>query len=151
MGHLLFLTLSLVLSACVGAPPSSSPPASRLIAASPEDTRRRIELVLVSVGLVPKATQAGFQASRHPLPESWAECPVLLVGDWGGRSDWAKPQDSNGTLVVSIQPAGNQSEVSVATTFTATYSDPFRNVPVTGPCRSTGELERLLFDGLTGI
>jgi hypothetical protein len=77
----------------------------------------------------------------------WAWCePARVVERFGDarRIDRARPVDRSLALTLDLQERPGGTEVTLETRFTETQIDPFRNLPLTQRCRSTGELERSL-------
>ena len=58
----------------------------------------------------------------------------------------ARPQSRAAELRVTLTPVAAGTQVSLATSFEATYHHRYRNTPFTAACASTGALERTLLD-----
>jgi hypothetical protein len=145
---------TVLLAACATAPPTPPPPSGTTVAAPADEVRDRIERAMRELGLAPEATPGGLRAGfRGGTADRWSACPRLLVEDRTEgfpRSDWASPQAREGAVTVGLSPAGEQTIVTVSGRFEATYTDRFRNLPVSGRCGSTGELERALLGAAAG-
>jgi hypothetical protein len=77
----------------------------------------------------------------------WAWCERARVVERFGdarRLDRARPVDRSLALTIDLEERPGGTEVTLETRFTETQIDPFRNLPLTQRCRSTGELERSL-------
>jgi hypothetical protein len=150
----LALLAPLVAAACAGGSAPIPLEAERTVAAPPEVVRQRVEQVLRGLGLSPVAGIAGLEADLgSPGLRGWAFCPMRLVHDRTvdvRRADWAEAGASDGILSVTFRPVGEGTHVRVAMRSAATYRDIYRNLPVGGACRSTGEIERRVLEAAGG-
>lgn len=153
--HLATLAVLLPLAACATAPSAPPPPSGATVAAPAEEVRGRLERAMRGLGLAPEASSGRLRASfRGGAAQTWSDCPRIVIEDRTenvNRSDWASPQAREGAVTVGVAPAGGeQTAVTVSARFAATYTDRYRNLPVEGRCRSTGELERALLGAAAG-
>jgi hypothetical protein len=143
----------LLLAACAttSAPPV---PTTRTVAAPEGQVRDRIAAALRDLGLPPEPTRSGVQAvARGSASRDWADCRLALISSYqddAPRHQWESPGARQARIEVSLAPAGSGTRVSVEPRFSATYRDPFRNLPVERGCASTGALERRLLDAAGG-
>jgi hypothetical protein len=141
----LLVALTATLSCC--APPASpSPPIerTRTVAAAPEEVRARLDEELRSLGFT--AGAEGSWARTTGLPVSWADCRTIVIGggETGGQRSHARPLSRAAEVRPTLIPSAGGTQLTIATSFEATYHHRFRNLPFTAACASTGELERAL-------
>jgi hypothetical protein len=147
--------LATALAACATTPPPPPPPSGATAAAPVGEVRGRVERAMRELGLAPESSPGGLRADfGGGAARPWSDCPRILIDDRTEnvvRSDWAEPQAREGQVTIGLSPAGEQRTiVTVSGRFAATYTDRYRNLPVSGRCRSTGELERALLQAATG-
>ena len=83
----------------------------------------------------------------------WADCERARVIDRTSNSPRprrARPISRDLALEVAVRETAVGAEVQPVARFTEQQNDPWRNLPFTQPCRSTGVLERALLDSLGG-
>lgn len=148
------LVLAALLGGCQTAPPTFEVPRGQSYAEDKEAVWQRARAVLAAQGLEVRREDfaAGrIEARREGFSDrGWARCERARVVDRGDSRgiDWARPRDRDLALIVDLEERGGETEVTLEASFTETQIDPFRNLPLTQRCRSTGELERSLLAGL---
>jgi hypothetical protein len=83
----------------------------------------------------------------------WAHCERARVRDHSSNSarpTRARPLSRDLALQVTVRDSAAGTEVEPVAQFTEQQVNPYRNLPFTQPCRSTGALERALLDSLGG-
>lgn len=132
--------------------------AETTVPAAPEVVVARIDAALRQLSLVPVGpVQPGLPIEargQRISPPGWADCPDAQVRDPFAealRVRTASPGNVSSSATVVVRPAANgSSSVSVRATHEATYINAFTNNPEQRPCRSTGELERVLLAAAAG-
>lgn len=125
------------------------------IAASPEAVRARFVPALRQMGftVVQEGEQNGrIVATTRALSPAAAYCRRVIITDTQSdflRSDWSSARSVSGEVVVELEPAAGATAVRISTDLTGLYHDRYRNLPVSRPCPSTGELERRLLTTAT--
>ncbi|HMR31657.1 MAG TPA: hypothetical protein PKA13_14660 [Geminicoccaceae bacterium] len=144
------ICLATVLAACATAPPAPPIETVRSVSGTPDEARERIQAAASGLGLAAQAEPGpGLRLASTGAPPEWADCPTIVIrsdGEVVNRVDFAAPQARMAEVSVGLVPAGQGTTVSLSPSFSATYRDIFRNLPRTGPCASTGVLERTLLD-----
>jgi hypothetical protein len=141
------------LGGCATPPPPPEVDLTQVVADSPDAVLPRAETVLVALGLsvVEVDPAAGrLQAQQQDLGETaWAQCPDPVVYDSDGersRRGSARALDLDLVLRATRQQDG--SAVALRPHFERTYLNSFTNLEFTRRCRSTGALERAIFERL---
>ena len=83
----------------------------------------------------------------------WADCErawVINRTSDSPRPRRARPLSRDLALEVAVRETSVGAEAQPVARFTEQQNDPWRNLPFTQPCRSTGVLERALLDSLGG-
>jgi hypothetical protein len=95
-----------------------------------------------------------IHAERTDYQDSgWAHCERAWVTDRSSssrRPRRARPISRDLALEVAVRDSALGAEVQPVARFTEQQHNPWRNLPFTQPCRSTGVLERALLDSLGG-
>ena len=81
----------------------------------------------------------------------WADCERAWVTNRSSESPRprrARPLSRDLALAVAVRETSVGAEAQPVARFTEQQNDPWRNLPLTQPCRSTGVLERALLDAL---
>jgi hypothetical protein len=84
----------------------------------------------------------------------WADCERARVIDRTSNSRRprrARPISRDLALEVAVRESAVGAAVQPVARFTEQQHDPWRNLPFTQPCRSTGVLERALLNSLGGM
>ena len=80
---------------------------------------------------------------------AWAQCTDELAYDPDGdRRRQAPARELDLDLALGVSREQNGSAVTLRPRFERTYLNSFTNLEFTRPCRSTGELERTIFERL---
>lgn len=143
------LCVAALLAACATTPPPPPVETIRTVAGTPGEVRDRLQAAAGSLGLAARAEGTGLRLSRSGVPADWADCPTMVVRNHDDdvvRIDFAAPQARAAEIGVGLTPSGEGTVVSLSPSFSATYRDIYRNLPRTGPCTSTGLVERALLD-----
>lgn len=143
----------LLLAACATAPATPTVPTTRTVAAPVDQVRQKVVTAVRDSGLMPETTPTGVLAvARGSASPDWADCRLALFSwdqdDGPPRSSWQSPQARQARVAVSLTPEGQGTRVSVSPQFSATYSDPYRSLPVEQGCISTGALESRLLGAI---
>jgi hypothetical protein len=139
--------LVLALAACVPpAPPPGPPP--------PVQTTTSLDLVAARQALEERLQAEGFDVDRAvgglvatTTDARFVACEPMMMQERGSsatRSHIARPDRVTATASIRIEEAGPRTRLSWGTAFSGSYLNRFDNRRVEAPCRSTGELERLL-------
>jgi hypothetical protein len=83
--------------------------------------------------------------------DGWADCErawVINRSSDSPRPRRARPLSRDLALEVVVRQTSVGAEAQPVARFTEQQNDPWRNLPLTQPCRSTGVLERALLDPL---
>lgn len=144
------ICLAAILAACAATPPAPPAETVRTVSGTPDEVRGRLQEAASRLGLGAQA-EAGtdLRLVRAGAPAEWADCPTIVIrsqGETVNRVDFAAPQARAAEMRVGIVQAGQGTTVSLSPSFSASYHDIYRNLPRTGPCTSTGVLERALLD-----
>jgi hypothetical protein len=147
----LLMLAALVVGGCQTAPPAFEVPRGQSYSQDKAAVWQRTLAFLGGQGIEVRREDlaAGrIEAELDGFTErGWAWCEPARVVDRSSDSrgiDRARPVDRDLALIVDLEERGGATEVTLEASFTETQIDPFRNLPLTQRCRSTGELERSL-------
>jgi hypothetical protein len=127
------------------APPPGPPPPLR--------TTTSLDLETARTTLTERLMAQGFSVDREvgslvvrSTDPRFSACPVISVSELGrrDRSRLTRPDRTTATAVVRSEAAGARTLLTWQTSFSGSYLNRFDNLRFEEPCRSTGELERLL-------
>ena len=111
------------------------------------EVRSRITAELTRLGFTPTSGGGSvIEATVATAPDDWASCGPTLVG--GGGPDesrrMAVAETERGAVRVELTPAGDGTEIDVATEFTGSYRNPITSYRFDRSCRSNGVVESRL-------
>ncbi len=120
----------------------------------PMRTTTSLDLETARLALTERLTQDGLEVEQRlggltvtGTDDRFTACAPIVISDVRGgnhRSRLTRPDRTTATAVVRIEAAGARTLLSWQASFSGSYLNRFDNLRFEAPCRSTGELERLL-------
>jgi hypothetical protein len=148
------LAASLVLAALVAAcqpapPPGPPPPRQTTTSLDLQAARTTLTERLVALGFTVEADVGGLRV-RSADPR-FMRCDALKLRPRGSESEQSRltrADRTTTTAAIRIEAAGARTRLSWEPRFSGSYLNRLDNIRFDNPCRSTGELERLLATAL---
>ena len=136
----------LALTACQppAAPPGPPPPVGTTTSLDLDSARMALAERLLALGFSVDRDVGGLSA--RTTDTRFSACPAIWVSELG-RRDRRRLVEADRTLAtatIRIEEAGPRTRLGWQTRFSGSYLNRFDNNRFEAPCRSTGELERLL-------
>lgn len=141
------------LGACASPPPAPQVDLTQIVAGPPDAVLERSQVALSGLGLViidvdPDAGQVRAQKQNVEETE-WAQCANAVAFDPDGdRRRRADERELDLDLLLSATHQGDGTAVALRPRFERTYLNSFTNLEFTRRCRSTGAVEREIFERL---
>jgi hypothetical protein len=145
-GAAVALVFAMLLGACQPPSPPPGPP-------PPVRTTTSLDLEGARTTLAERLLAQGFSVDRkvgglvvRSSDARFAACPAIWVSELG-RRDRRRLVEADRTLAtatIRIEEAGPRTRLGWQTSFSGSYLNRLDNIRFEAPCRSTGELERLL-------
>ena len=125
-------------------PPGPPPPARTTTSLDLETARTTLTERLIAQGFSVDREVGGLVVST--TDPRFSACPAIRVSELGRRerNRLTRPDRTTATAVVRIEAAGARTLLTWQASFSGSYLNRFDNIRFEAPCRSTGELERLL-------
>jgi hypothetical protein len=130
-------------------PPGPPPPLATSTSLDLETAREQLAERLLASGFSVVQRVGGLSVST--TDPRFASCDVISVRERGSdatRSRLTRADAVTATADIRIEVAGPRTRLSWQTRFSGSYLNRFDNIRFEQPCRSTGELERLLATAL---
>lgn len=152
-----YAMIALVLAGCQAAPEVYDVPGNRSYDLNGATIWDRLVQAIETEGLSivdadPPSGRLSAELADYQ-PRGWADCKRARVVDRHddkNRRGRGRPVDRQLLLNVQVDETASRSTVNMRASFSERQINPFKNLPLRNlvPCRSTGELERKVFDML---